>query len=174
MPENDDGRAARATGEGARADSPAAPDADESADAADSPTSGPEWSNFEGANLLDEYRRTGRLAVLFASARMFAGAVEGSDGRPEQPGYLADLGDALRIVFERTRYAGALDEAVALGRASAAATPDGHPRRAASLANLARALYAQAERTGDADVLHEAAQIATAALKAADEDAAAT
>lgn len=77
-------------------------------------------------------------------------------------------------MFERTRYAGALDEAVALGRASAAATPDGHPRRAASLANLARALYAQAERTGDADVLHEAAQIATAALKAADEDAAAT
>ncbi|NED09375.1 tetratricopeptide repeat protein, partial [Streptomyces sp. SID6648] len=74
---------------------------------------------------------------------------------PGRATILSTLGMALRARYERTGDAGDLDEAVAVGREAAEATPDDHPARTLRLSNLAVILQARFGRTGSLTDLGE-------------------
>jgi tetratricopeptide (TPR) repeat protein len=83
---------------------------------------------------------------------------------PDRPGYLSNLGIALRIRFGRTGQSADLDEAITACRDAVAGTPADHPNRPLYLSNLGIALRARFGRTGQSADLDEAIDVGREAV----------
>ena len=82
--------------------------------------------------------RQGDLDAAIDNLRAAVAAIP--PGHPNRAMCLSNLGNALRVRFERTGDQADLDAAVEAGRAAVATTPPDHPDRAGRLSNLSNAL----------------------------------
>ena len=109
-----------------------------------------------GAVMFGNYQRTGNVQLLQAAIGQFSHAAAVPAGYPGRPGYLSNLGAALRARFERTGGLADLEQAInRLTEFVAAASAD-HPDRAQALSNLGNALLTRFGRTGQLADLDQA------------------
>jgi CHAT domain/Tetratricopeptide repeat len=120
--------------------------------------------NNRAAYLFNAYERTGQLPFLMDAAGIMQAVVDSTPvGDPNYAGRQANLGNALQALFERTRDAQVLDQAVKAGRAAVTTASPDHRDRAWYLSCLGLALRMLFELTGDSAALSEAVQAARAA-----------
>ncbi|MGA4992209.1 CHAT domain-containing protein [Nonomuraea bangladeshensis] len=106
--------------------------------------------NYCGAQLFDEFERTGAPAALDNAVDMFAKAVAaGPADRPGQRQYLSNLAGACLARFGIAGDRGDLDVAIELGFQAAGLDGGDEEIRAATLGNLATALRTRYEHAGD-------------------------
>ncbi|NKE62449.1 tetratricopeptide repeat protein [Lentzea sp. PSKA42] len=120
-----------------------------------------------GGALLDEYKATGRGAVLDAAVETLRAAVPGAD---EDPALVAELfsklGVSLRHRYLRHRRLEDLDEAVAAGKRAVDEGPAGDHGVTAWLANLANTYRVRFENTHDGTDLDAAIALSSKAVEA--------
>jgi hypothetical protein len=120
-----------------------------------------------GIRAFSEYLLTGRPEVLDVAVTAFQGAVAATPpGHPDLAWYLSNLGNSLRLRFERAGDIADLDAAVEAGRQAGDATPPGHPDRAMSLSGLGDSLRSRFEWAGDIADLDAAVEAGRQAVDA--------
>lgn len=114
-------------------------------------------STNHGAELLEDYQRTGDGQLLQTAISLFRDAVGSTPASdPNRPAMLTNLGGALQELFERTGQLRDLDEAIAVSSAAVSTAPSGHPDRPGYLSNLGAALQRRFGCTGNLQDLDEA------------------
>ena len=114
-------------------------------------------ANDRGADLYENYERTGNVQFLRTAITHFGEAVDITPvGHPDRPAMLSNLGNALRARFRLTGQQSDLDQAITCGREAVDTAPADHPERSWMLSNLASTLQSRFQRTGHQPDLDEA------------------
>ena len=128
-------------------------------------------ANDYGADLYEEYRRTGNLQTLQRAITAFREAVDATPvGHPGRDLMLSNLGKTLLWRFRHTGQLADLDQAITACREAADATPATHPGRPVVLSNLGAILRSRFARTGQAADLDQAISLAREAADATPAD----
>ena len=110
---------------------------------ADSPAGGSATeATARGADLYENYKRSGNIQLLQTAITLFGDAVGAAPvGHPDRPRYLYHLGIALRARYQRTGQRADLDQAITSFREAVGAAPAYDPARPVMLSNLGNTLY---------------------------------
>ncbi|KAG8807726.1 hypothetical protein FRC18_005403, partial [Serendipita sp. 400] len=93
-----------------------------------------------------------------------------SDGHPDKPSRLNNLGNRLFNRFERLGNLDDINNAIARHQAAVSLTPDGHPHKPSRLNNLGNSLRTRFERLGNLDDIDNAMARQQAAVNLTPDD----
>src|SRR5262249_2285024 len=112
------------------------------------------WFNALGAEAMNQHAEHRSQPLAATAIAAFTAAVEiGRDLDPRWPGYLSNLGSALRAAYDDSGDVNLLQAAQEAHQASVDSTSPRHPQRAGRLANLSATALLLFEHGGPAQLL---------------------